>query len=136
MTIALTTKINAVKEILNFIEFRINLFNPWLFFIKAGNFLNFNFDFEFIRDKFIFLNFPLYLGFFIFGFLDPFLGDVVWIFLLNNFSFKDMRRFRISFIFALKETMLNEMGLVCEIGFAIGTKISVDIFGFVFWVLI
>jgi hypothetical protein len=47
-----------------------------------------------------------------------------------------MRRFRISFIFALKETMLNEMGLVCEIEFAIGTKISVDIFGFEFWVLI
>jgi hypothetical protein len=77
MTIALTTKINGVKEILNFSEFRINFFNPWLFFIKAGNFLIFNFDFEFIRDNFIFFNFPLYLGFFIFGFLDPFLGDVV-----------------------------------------------------------
>lgn len=132
---ALTTKINAAKEILNFREFRINLFDPWFFFMKAENFLNFNFYFDFFLDSSKLFKFLFNLGFLIFGFLDAFLGDVVWFLLLKKFPFKEMRRFWISDFFALKEAMLNEMGWVCEIGFAVGTKMSVDAFCFVFCVL-
>ena len=60
------------------------------------------------------------------------MGDPECIFLLNYLPFKDMGWFWIYFIFALKEAMLNEMGLACEIGFAVGTKIIVGTFDFVF----
>ena len=46
---------------------------------------------------------------------------------MKHLSIEEMRRFWISFVFTLEETMLNELGLIWKIVLTICTKISVCI---------